>query len=413
MEKGHRTQRIRVFIILRLFIAALLLFLAHYVFKLEILIFYYLIAAISVLSLIYLGWLIYGKGLTFLMWIQIIFDLLLETALVYYTGGVDSLFAPIYVLSILSAGMFIAPWSSFLVAGLSSFLFSGLVILNYFRGIPTVTLVIGTPSVQSGNDVLYIFYATYVRVTIFFIVAILTNYMTETILHLENRIRLQERLAFVGDITSRIAHEIKNPLAAISNTLEVIMEDLKSNLSEKNLKLMSAVIDESERLKRVFGKILDYSRVGELRTQKIPLNQLIDKVLLLFSTSKEFEVNNVFVEKKYNNKNVMVLVDPEQMIDAFSNIIRNAYEAMPHGGVLTIEINEYPEAVELIIADTGEGIKKEIRKALFTPFKTTKRMGTGLGLAQVHKIVSLHHGKVEVESNEPKGTQVRILLKRK
>lgn len=410
MNVRIQTDRLRVFVILRLFIVTLLLFLAHYGFRLEGLFFYYIIAIVCFLSLIYLFWLIYGKYLNAFTWIQILSDIFLETLLIHYTGGVDSLFVPIYVLSILSGGILIAPWASFVIAGVCSIAFSILVILNYFgmmeQWISPMT------GMMVEHDSLYLFYATYVRITIFFVVAILTNYMTNMILKLEEKIKVQERLAFLGDITSAIAHEIRNPLAAISNSVEVLALDLKTTLTSKNEKLMQAIIEESDRLKRTFGKILHYSKIGELKSEKYSLKRFIDRVLLLVGESKEFP-QSVEVIKKYGSKDVQVEIDFEEMTDVFMNLIRNAYEAMPKGGVLMIDFTDTGnQTIEIILRDTGEGIKKEFKKNLFVPFKTTKKMGTGLGLAQAQKILSAHGGKITIHSLPKNGTEVRIFLRK-
>lgn len=413
MNRTNFIDRLRVFIILRLFIATLLLFLAQVVFRTDTLLFYYIIATVSVLSLFYLLWVLTGKWLRVLAWVQILIDLLVETLLIHCTGGVDSLFAPIYILSILSAGMIIAPGASFMIAGLSSLLFSGLVYTHYTKPIPGFLFLSDVdPDRLVNKDPLYLFYATYVRVTIFFIVAILSNYMTRLVLNLEERIRIQERLAFLGQITSGIAHEIRNPLAAISTTIEVIQNDIKHLLTPKSERLMSAVIDESERLKQVFSKILDYSRQDELTIKKINLVDLLDQIFILIPNSIS-HFDKVRLNKRYQSKKIIIEVDAFQIQEAIANVIRNAYEAMPNGGALSIDCVEVKAGVETIISDTGVGIPKDKLKLLFVPFKTTKKMGTGLGLAQSHKIITQHGGKIMVHSVPRKGTEVRIFLPRK
>ncbi len=413
MNKAGFIDRLRVFIILRLFIATFLLFLAQVVFRTDTLLFYYIIAAVSALSLFYLLWVLTKQALKFLAWLQIVVDLAIETLLIYCTGGVDSLFAPIYILSILSAGIMIAPGASFVIAGLSSLFFSGLVYGNYARLIPeSLFLNAMGPAKMPDRDPLYLFYATYVRVTIFFIVAILTNHITRLVLNLEEKIRIQERLAFLGEITSGIAHEIRNPLAAISTTIEVIQKDIRHLLTPKSERLMTAVVDESERLKQVFSKILDYSRQDELALKRINLSELLNQILILIPNSiRNFD--KVRLNRRYEGKKVFVEADVFQMQEAIANIIRNSYEAMQSGGSLTIDCMDVKSGAEVIVSDTGVGISKENLKSLFVPFKTTKKMGTGLGLAQSHKIVSQHGGKMSVHSVPQKGTEVRIFLPKK
>ena len=131
-----QARRLRILIISRLLIGASLLFYAQYVFPIEKVVFYAIIAFISFLSSIYVFWLVSKKRLELLAYFQIICDLLLESILIYYTGGVDSLFAGIYVLTILSAGLIVAPLASFYVAAGSAFCFVGTMLLVYFRWIP-------------------------------------------------------------------------------------------------------------------------------------------------------------------------------------------------------------------------------------------------------------------------------------
>ncbi|MBI4372573.1 MAG: hypothetical protein HY585_02450, partial [Candidatus Omnitrophica bacterium] len=208
------TQRIRVLIFARLFIATVFLFYAQFVFPTERILFYSIIAACCGLSIIYVLWLISAKHLTALAWFQIVCDLLLESALVAYTGGADSLFATIYVLSILSAGPVLSPAAGFFVAAGSSICFIGAVILYNSGGI-----TVAEPA--GRRDLIYLFYASYVRITVFFLVAILTYYFSRMIQKLEDRVKTQERLVFLGEVISSIAHEIRNPLASISGSVEL------------------------------------------------------------------------------------------------------------------------------------------------------------------------------------------------
>jgi len=410
MDHHYKVDRLRIVIMLRLFLVTFLLFLMQVVFKTEDLVFYYIIALVCVLSVFYLAWLVYARHLVLLIWFQIILDVVLESGLILYTNGVDSSLATIYVLSIITSGILIAPWSSFLIAGLCSILFSLIVALNHLHMIPSFLLVTGLVS-YTRHDPVFLFYAVYVRITIFFVVAILTNYLTGTILKLEERIRIQKRLAFLGDITSTIAHEIRNPLAAISNSIEVLSHDLQGKLSDQNERLMAAVCNESERLKRVFNQILHYSKVDDLNLERSSISKLMDHVLLMSSHSKDLP-GEVRIVKCYEGRDVQAEVDPEQIVDVFANIVRNARESMPGGGVLTVDIVEEAKRVKVSIRDTGVGMDKKTLGSLFLPFKTTKKTGTGLGLAQVQKIVAFHEGKIDIESKLGNGTTVEISLKK-
>jgi len=170
-------KRLRVLIMARLFIATFLLFYIRFVFPSEHIIFFAQIAAIALLSFMYLIWLISGRHLRTLAVIQITLDLLLESTLIYFTGGTESVFAAIYVLSILSAGYLLSPITSFYIAGGSSLLFVGIVSADYLNLIPLNDIVYGK-SPQRGHDLIYLFYVTYVRISMYLIVAFLTYYFS-------------------------------------------------------------------------------------------------------------------------------------------------------------------------------------------------------------------------------------------
>ena len=399
-------NRLRVLIFARLFIAAFFLFYAQRVFPTDALVFYSVIVATTLLSAFYVLWLSAGKGLRILAWFQIVCDLILESALVYYTGSADSLFASIYILTILSAGLIIAPAASFYVAAGSSVSFLLAVFLE-----PPVSVSFSGLWQEARRDVVYLFYASYVRITVFFLVAVLTYFFSQRIRKLEDKMKSQERLVFLGEVVSTIAHEIRNPLASISGAVELILKQVDAKLNEKQKKMMHAVVDESERIKRVFSGLLDYSRLPELRLEEINIAPFLDDIFLLMSHQHSFN-SKVNVEALYKNKrkDVKLTVDPEQMKQVFMNLIANAYEAMPGGGRLKVNAKTGAGAVSISFEDNGVGMDRKTLNSLFLPFKTAKPNGTGLGLAQAYKIVSQHGGRLVIQSKKGKGTKAEVIL---
>lgn len=401
-------KRLRTLIISRLFIATFLLFYAQFVFPAERALFYAIIVVISTLSIVYVLWLITAQKLHFLAYIQIGCDLFLESALVYYTGGADSLFATVYVLSILSAGSILSPIASFYIATGSSICFVTTVFLDYIWWVPP-----GFPlsSVTSGarRDVTYLFYASYVRVTVFFLVAILTYFFSQMIQKLEGRVKTQERLVFLGEVISNIAHEIRNPLASISGSVELILKQAGSQLNEKQQKLMSAVVDESERIKRIFSGLLDYSRPSVLRMEEVSVTPFIDQIFMLMQHQDSFNPR-VKIEPLYRRQDIKMKVDPEHMKQVLMNVITNAFQAMPNGGCLKVDADANSAGVNIFLEDNGCGMDKKTLDSLFIPFKTTKLNGTGLGLAQAYKVVTQHDGQLSFQSRKGKGTRVEIFI---
>ena len=405
---ADQAKRLRTLIISRLFIAAALLFYAQFVFPLERLVFYGVIAVVSILSGFYVLWLWSAKQLRFLAQVQIAFDLILESVLVYYTGGVDSAFAGIYVLPILSAASVISPWASFYSAAGSTICFIGTVLLVHFHWAPFSVTV---PSLAFGvrREGVYLFYATYVEVTVFFLVAILAYYFSQKIKRLEVKMKLQERLVVLGEVASNIAHEIRNPLASISGSVELVSKQLNSQLTEKQQKLISAIVDESHRLNRIFGRLLDYARMPKLEYERISLAPFLNQILLLIQ-HQEFFNPKVEIKTLYQSKRLEMSIDPEQIKEVIMNVIRNAFEAMPNGGVLTIDARANSYEVCISVEDNGMGIDSKALESIFVPFKTTKPNGTGLGMAQVQKIMSRHGGKTSIQSKERIGTRIELIF---
>lgn len=400
-------KRLRTLIIARLFFGAFLMFCAQFVFPLEGTVFYAIIAAISLLSIIYVVWLYRGKRLRLLAYLQTGFDLFLESVLIYYTGGVDSLFAGTYVLTILSVGLALSPLASFIVATGGSLCFIGTASLTYLNWIPPVPFP--TPLFHAKREIIYLFYAGYVQITVFFLVAVLTYYFSGMIRKLEDKVKTQERLALLGEVASNIAHEIRNPLASISGSIELIADQLNSHVNEKQQKLLNAIVDESTRIKRIFSGILDYARVPELHYEEITVEPFLDQVLLLTHYHDTFSPKTE-IKTLYRGKPIKLYADPECLKQVFMNIIMNAFEAMPNGGVLTIDCNENRHGIIFLVEDTGSGMSQETIKSLFVPFKTTKTNGTGLGMAQAYKIVHQHGGKISVRSKQGLGSTVELLF---
>ena len=400
-------KRLRVLIMARLLIGAMLLFYAHFVFPVQRVVFYSLIAAVLALSVIYLLWLMAKFKLSTLITAQIAIDLILESILVFFTGSADSMFSSIYILSILSAGYVFSPVSSFFVAGGSSILVLATVVLDYLN-IPSVS-VMGSSGFSWQRDIMYLFYASYVRITVFFIVAFLTYYFSGMIQKLEDNMRIQERLAVLGEVVSNIAHEIKNPLASISGSVELISKQIRSQLNPNQLKLMEAVVEESNRVKRIFTGLLDYSRIPKLDCEIISVESFLEQVLLLIRHQEGFNPN-VEIIPRFQGSRINMFVDPEYMKQAVMNILVNAFQAMPNGGRLEVDCCRLNGEVRISIQDTGEGMSQKELDFLFIPFKTNKANGTGLGMAQAHKVVQQHGGRLVVHSKKRSGTRVELFV---
>ncbi len=221
----------------------------------------------------------------------------------------------------------------------------------------------------------------------------------------QERLIRTERLAAIGELAARIAHEIRNPLGAISNSVGVLRRDLK--LEGDDQRLLEVVSQESLRLGAIVADFLKYARPRPIYKSPHALTEMVDDLLLLLSKDKPAGAP-VSIECSYEDGLPLVEADAAQTREAVWNLLVNAVEAMPDGGTLRASVHRtagiIPPSVEIEISDTGKGIGIEDREKIFQPFHTTKAEGTGLGLSIVHRIVDEHGGSVDFRSVIGKGS---------
>lgn len=221
---------------------------------------------------------------------------------------------------------------------------------------------------------------------------------------LEETFRQQEKLAAVGQLAAGIAHEIRNPLASISGSIQLMLSN-PANHNEEDLKLMKIVDKEIDRLNGLISEFLDYVRPEKKINLAVNINTVIREVLDSVKLNPKLRKN---VEQAVQLRaQCEILGNRDKLKQAILNFVINAYQAMdkvesPRLEVETVDQNEW---VVMIIRDNGSGIKKENLHRIFEPFHTTKPQGTGLGLAVTHKILQAHEARVFVDSTEGQGTK--------
>jgi len=480
------------------------------------------------------------RQLQLFCYVQIGCDLLLETGLIHYTGGLESAFSFIYIFSIIAAASLLQRRGSLLVASASSILYGGLINLEFYGILPHIGLFESKWPHQSG----YSFFLVFVNVAAYFLVALLSSHLAERlketgrkleerstdlydlqslyrdvvanissglitlnrqgliisfnqaaetmvgyraeeligrpwkespfsqsreiaafyqanavpssgissemqvlrkdgqwvpigislsflrdgegetvgliaifrdlteIKKMEAQLRRADRLAAIGQLAAGIAHEIRNPLAAISGSLQLLQEE--AALSRSDRRLLDIVLREAERLKLISGQFLDFVRPKFLSSRSLELNSLLDEVAFLLEKSADHgSVSGVHLEKSPSP--VYLQADPDQIKQMVWNISLNALEAMPQGGELIIRLKDAVEGDGFILLefkDQGQGIPAEQLEHIFDPFYTTKEGGTGLGLSIAQKIVDSLGGRIEVESRVGEGTTFRVLFKK-
>lgn len=212
-----------------------------------------------------------------------------------------------------------------------------------------------------------------------------------------------ERLAAIGELSAKMAHEIRNPLVAIGGFARAMLEHHHDKENEDFLKIM---VDETMRLERILNNTLTYVKTTEPDKTLQPLLPVIENVLALLH--ERLANNQIMLQTEFGDSIPEIEFDTNQIKQALLNILINAIEAMPSGGELALKLYTESDLVCLSIRDTGEGIDQEYLKNIFDPFFTTKNRGSGLGLVIVHDIFQRHGVEFFVESEKNKGTSFII-----
>src|SRR4029077_4459372 len=226
---------------------------------------------------------------------------------------------------------------------------------------------------------------------------------------LERDARLQQRLAAVGEMAAGIAHEIRNPLASMSGSIQILRQELP--LSVEQGQLMDIVLRESERLNITIRSFLAYARPHRFAITRFDLRRALNDTALLLRNSAEVCEGHV-IDVDVPETELWYEADEGQIKQIVWNLASNGLRAMPSGGRLHLEgtRDREPDGVVLTVRDEGIGIPSEELDALFQPFHGHFVKGSGLGLAIVHRIVTDYHGEIQVSSQPGRGTTVAVHL---
>jgi signal transduction histidine kinase len=237
--------------------------------------------------------------------------------------------------------------------------------------------------------------------------ALLTLHDLESAEAIESELELSRRMAAIGRLTSGVGHEVKNPINAIVVHIELLKSKL-TGASAPAMRHLEVIEVEIHRLDRVVQMLVDFSRPVELRLHEQDLRAVIGDVLAL--ASAELSTRNVIVESSMPAKPMIANIDADLLKQAALNVIQNGAQAMPEGGTLRVVIEEQRKYAVLRIADQGPGIPDDIREKIFDLYFTTKTGGSGIGLAMTYRIVQLHYGSIEVQSNPGRGTEFLLRI---
>jgi two-component system sensor histidine kinase PilS (NtrC family) len=226
-------------------------------------------------------------------------------------------------------------------------------------------------------------------------------------LQLEQQVRIKDRMAAIGELSAGLAHEIGNPLAAISGSVQLLATSVPPSSSAH--RLLEIILNESKRLDRTIKGFLRFARPGERSDVEFDIGETLrENVELLRHSDEVTDRHSIALE--LHPPSVRLVADRDQMVQIFWNLARNALRAMPGGGRLEVHGRVADSVYRIEFRDTGRGMTEAERRTLFQPFKTSFGGGSGLGMAIVYQIVQEHGGALAVESAPDAGTTVSIDL---
>jgi signal transduction histidine kinase len=227
----------------------------------------------------------------------------------------------------------------------------------------------------------------------------------ETRRQIQSQLDVSARLAAISRLTGGVAHEIKNPLQAITVHLEVLKSKLADQYDDVG-PAIETIAREIQRLDRVVKTFLDFTRPIDLRMRELELASLTREVARLVEPSAARQ--SVAIDFHAEPDEIFAHGDRDLIQQAILNVVVNGVEAMKHGGRLEIRCEHAGEECQITIADQGVGIPEEIRDRIFNLYYSTKGKGSGIGLAMTFRVVQLHNGTIDFTSEPGKGTTFRL-----
>lgn len=224
----------------------------------------------------------------------------------------------------------------------------------------------------------------------------------------EEMYRKMDKLSVVGEMAASIAHEVRNPLTSLRGFVQILQLD---NQEENKNHYFKVMLEELDTINFIVSEFMILARPEPKKFEKADIQKMIEDMNRFYK--QEAKMKNVEIDFKYQIGNYQIDCQPNQLKQVILNIYKNATEAMPNGGSITVELTQDEEKVYMTFQDEGIGINENRLKKIGEPFYTTKEKGTGLGMTVSFKIIENHSGKIEFQSEENVGTIVKIELLKK
>ncbi len=374
---------------------------------------YVLTAAIYLLSFIYSLVLRRVKRQLLFAYVQFIIDTVVVTLILFVTGGFSSIFSFLYLVVIIYSSMLLFRRGSMIVAALCSIQYGIMVDLEYYDILSPFVIEGGIASVYfTWSQALFKIVMTMVAC---FAVAFLSSLLSEQerktkkeLLTMEAQVKRVEKMAAIGEMAAGLAHEIKNPLASLTGSIQLLREDLSDNTDHN--KLMQIVLREADRLSSLVNDFLLFAKPPMGKREPIELKGALMETMELFekdsSSLGSISINKTLIP------NVWIEMDMAHLRQVLWNLLLNAAESIDGRGRIDIRMIPFKNRYFGVqISDNGCGIPDNMVQSIFDPFFTTKPNGTGLGLSIVHRIIESHNSMLEVESEKDKGTTFTLRFK--
>jgi len=380
-----------------------------------LLVLYALILGIFMISIIYALFLNRIRPhLTAFAYVQIGIDTLVVTLIVFVTGSFGSFFSFLYLVVVIYSSMLLYRRGSMVMALFCSLQYALMIVLEFY-GI-LYPMGVDSSFIVLNYDWTRVFYKVVFTSAACFAVAFLSGLLAEQarrtkkeLQEMEVHVKLVEKMATMGELAAGLAHEIKNPLASLAGSIQILRDEI--DCSPESDKLMRIVLRETDRLTSLVSDFLMFAKPPAGRVETVRLDQAIQEILELF------EMDSTCHERVRVQRRLLpgfwVAIDPTHLRQILWNLLVNAAEAIEGPGDITVTMAAARNRrVRISVQDTGKGIPEAHLNKLFNPFFTTKNTGTGLGLSIVHRILGHYGSRLEVDATAATGTVFHFQLQR-
>ncbi len=337
---------------------------------------------------------------------QLIVDAFWVTLIILLTGGFSSIFSFLYLVVIIYSSMITFRKGALIIATVCAIQYGVLVDLEYYGIIHPFGLDAGHILVTYQWN--YVVYKLFITISVCYAVAALSGYLSmqerrakEDLWAMEEQVKRSEKLAAVGEMASGLAHEIKNPLASLSGSIQVLREEMP--YEKHRDKLMEIVLRETDRISALVNDFLMFAKPNPGTPKVVELLKSIEDIVDFFYSNKS-QKSRIPITRDLMD-NVYISIDPDHLRQILWNLLLNAQEAITHEGNIHISMKPTDKKFAgIMVQDNGCGMTEDTLKFIFDPFFTNKPNGTGLGLSIVQRLIASWNGLIDVKSTPGKGS---------